>query len=260
MGIPRMEQCAGIVDRSADVAQLVEHQLPKLRVAGSIPVVRFVAEIRPGLGLLLEVEPIGRPDRVHRGLRRRRLCPSGRPEDAGADVAPCRPYESRGCHERERLRSRAESSTALDPSQGRPVRTGPCKPVRTYRWVEHTAELELEVEAAGEAEVFADAAAALGELLDDGSGGPAERREIVLRSAERATLLADWLEELVFLAETEDFVPERLASLELEETRLQAEVEGRSGAPPHLVKAVTYHGLELVHDGKNWRARTILDV
>jgi hypothetical protein len=26
---------------SADVAQLVEHQLPKLRVAGSIPVVRF---------------------------------------------------------------------------------------------------------------------------------------------------------------------------------------------------------------------------
>jgi hypothetical protein len=27
--------------RRADVAQLVEHQLPKLRVAGSIPVVRF---------------------------------------------------------------------------------------------------------------------------------------------------------------------------------------------------------------------------
>jgi hypothetical protein len=27
--------------RFADVAQLVEHQLPKLRVAGSIPVVRF---------------------------------------------------------------------------------------------------------------------------------------------------------------------------------------------------------------------------
>jgi hypothetical protein len=27
----------------ADVAQLVEHQLPKLRVAGSIPVVRFGA-------------------------------------------------------------------------------------------------------------------------------------------------------------------------------------------------------------------------
>ena len=255
-----MEQCAGIVDRSADVAQLVEHQLPKLRVAGSIPVVRFVAEIRPGLGLLLEVERIGRPDRVHRGLRRRRLCPSGRPEDAGADVAPCRPYESRGCHERERLRSRAESSTALDPSQGRPVRTGPCKPVRTYRWVEHTAELELEVEAAGEAEVFADAAAALGELLDDGSGGPAERREIVLRSAERATLLADWLEELVFLAETEDFVPERIAMLELTSDGLSAAVEGRKGRPPHLVKAVTYHGLEFRAEEGRVRARAVLDV
>ena len=30
--------------RHADVAQLVEHQLPKLRVAGSNPVVRFQKE------------------------------------------------------------------------------------------------------------------------------------------------------------------------------------------------------------------------
>jgi hypothetical protein len=29
----------------ADVAQLVEHQLPKLRVAGSIPVVRFTKSL-----------------------------------------------------------------------------------------------------------------------------------------------------------------------------------------------------------------------
>ena len=129
-----------------------------------------------------------------------------------------------------------------------------------YRWVEHTAELELQIEAATEDEVFEDALAAFAELVGDGESGALERRRIVADAADRATLLAQWLEELVYLAETEDFVPERLASLELEETRLQAEVEGRSGAPPHLVKAVTYHGLELVHDGKNWRARTILDV
>jgi SHS2 domain-containing protein len=55
-------------------------------------------------------------------------------------------------------------------------------------------------------------------------------------------------------------VPERLASIDLEERSLRAEVEGRAGRPPHLVKAVTYHGLELVQDGKNWRARVILDV
>ena len=32
---------------AADVAQLVEHQLPKLRVAGSIPVVRFPGGLTP---------------------------------------------------------------------------------------------------------------------------------------------------------------------------------------------------------------------
>jgi hypothetical protein len=45
--------------RFADVAQLVEHQLPKLRVAGSIPVVR--SEERPG-------EPV---NGAAKGLRRR---------------------------------------------------------------------------------------------------------------------------------------------------------------------------------------------
>ena len=38
---PKLCGCLGMVERNADVAQLVEHQLPKLRVAGSIPVVRF---------------------------------------------------------------------------------------------------------------------------------------------------------------------------------------------------------------------------
>ena len=76
-----------------------------------------------------------------------------------------------------------------------------------HRWVEHTGELELALEAPEEAELFADALVALNELLADSLNGPPERREIVLHSPERATLLGDWLGELVFLGETKDFVP-----------------------------------------------------
>ena len=73
-------------------------------------------------------------------------------------------------------------------------------------------------------------------------------------------LLAAFLEELVYLAETQGLVPERVAGFDLEGTRLRATVEGRLGQPPHLVKAVTYHGLELVREGEGWRARVVLDV
>jgi SHS2 domain-containing protein len=128
-----------------------------------------------------------------------------------------------------------------------------------YRWIEHTGELELSIEAQSEAEVFADGLSALAELLGD-DGGTRERREISLEAVDRAVLLADWLEELVFLAETEDLVPERLELLELGPGSLRAIVQGRRGRPPHLVKAVTYHGLEFAPADGGWHARAVLDV
>lgn len=129
-----------------------------------------------------------------------------------------------------------------------------------YRWVEHTGEAELEIEAPSEEAVFADALTALGELLGEQPGGEAARHEVELAASDRAALLADWLSELVYLAETDAFVPERVAELELADTSLRAAVEGRRANPPHLVKAVTYHRLELRPDGEGWRARVVLDV
>jgi len=132
--------------------------------------------------------------------------------------------------------------------------------IEVYRWVEHTGELELALEATEEAELFAAALAALAELLDESSSGNPARHEIALRSPERATLLAHWLNELIILAETEDFVPETVTTLELACDGLHAIVEGFRGRPPHLVKAVTYHELEFgAEEGRVW-ARAVLDV
>lgn len=129
-----------------------------------------------------------------------------------------------------------------------------------YTWVEHTGELELAVEAGSEQAIFLEAASALGELLgEDGSGEPA-RHELAVTAADRAALLAEWLSELVFLAETEAFVPERVVTLELEPGTVRAVVDGRRDAPPHLVKAITYHGLAFERAGEVWRAAVVLDV
>ena len=81
-----------------------------------------------------------------------------------------------------------------------------------------------------------------------------------LADADRAALLAAWIEELVFLAETEEFVPERLAEIELAPGMLRAGVEGRRAEPRHLVKSVTYHRLEFRRGDAGWVARVVLDV
>lgn len=129
-----------------------------------------------------------------------------------------------------------------------------------FRWVDHTAELELEIEAPSEEAVFAEALAALAELAGDANGPPVSR-EIEVAADDRALLLVEWLSELVYLSEIEELVPERIAAMELAEGTLRATVQGHRGQPRHLVKAVTLHGLELDGDDEvGWRARVVLDV
>ncbi|MGH2961051.1 MAG: archease [Solirubrobacterales bacterium] len=136
-----------------------------------------------------------------------------------------------------------------------------------HRWVDHTGELELRLEAGSEEGVFREALVALAALLVeriDEDGGEATRHELHASAPDRPTLLAEWLSELAFLAETEGFVPERVDELSISSSGsavdLDAIVGGRRADPPHLVKAVTYHRLEMAERDGTWRATVVLDV
>jgi SHS2 domain-containing protein len=132
-----------------------------------------------------------------------------------------------------------------------------------YRWVEHTGELELEIEADSETGVFEQGFEAMRELLQSEGAVPAaagERMRVNLSAGDHPALLADWLGELAFLAESEGFVPERIESIELDGNRLTAELLGHRGDPPHLVKAATYHRLALERGDSGWRGKVVLDV
>ena len=133
-------------------------------------------------------------------------------------------------------------------------------PTSLYSWIDHTAELELHIEADSAEAVFRDAFAALVELLDDEQTGPPARHDVALEERDLAALLVQWLEELVFLAESDGFVAESVKALTFCEGGLQATVEGRRGSVRHLVKAVTYHGLSLERTNSTWHARVVLDV
>ena len=129
-----------------------------------------------------------------------------------------------------------------------------------YRWVDHTAELELRLDCASETAVFEDALRALAELLRDGRARDRQTVEVALRGTDRATLLADWLDELVFRAETEGLVPDAAQRVDLDEDGLRAEVLAHHGEPRHLVKGVTYHRLSFEPSDGGYRATVVLDV
>jgi SHS2 domain-containing protein len=129
-----------------------------------------------------------------------------------------------------------------------------------FRWVDHTAELELELEASSEEGLFEAAFEAMRELLSGPQTAERVEVEVELEGSDHALLIADWLGELAFLGETRGLVPDRLASFELGERGVSARVEGAAGGPPHLVKGVTYHRLALGRVDGRWCARVVLDV
>ena len=100
-----------------------------------------------------------------------------------------------------------------------------------YRWVDHTAEVELEIEAASEREVLEEALRALAELLGIAASGDV-RRSVTVTASDRPALLAGWIEELAFLAESEGFVATQLLDLDLAPDRIEATVAGFLDEPP----------------------------
>ena len=130
-----------------------------------------------------------------------------------------------------------------------------------HRWIDHTAEVELRIEAGSPEAVLREALAAVAELLGEPDRGRETASErIELTAADRPALLAAWVEELAFLAETRGLICERVEALEAGEDSLRAKVELRPGEAAHLVKAITYHGLRFEREGERWVAAAVLDV
>jgi SHS2 domain-containing protein len=127
-----------------------------------------------------------------------------------------------------------------------------------YRFVEHTAELELELEAGSAEGVLEEALRAFTELAGCGEGDPVER-EIDVEAPDLPALLAAWLDELLFVAETERLLPDE-ADVAVRGARASGVIRGRRGDARPLVKGVTLHRLRFRRENGAWRGRVVLDV
>lgn len=127
-----------------------------------------------------------------------------------------------------------------------------------YRFVEHTAELELELESDSAEGVLGEALRAFAELVGPAEGDVVER-SVAVDATDPPALLAAWIDELVFLAETEGFVPES-ADLDVTGSHVTGVLHGRRGEPRPLVKAVTLHRLRFRQRDGLWSGRVVLDV
>ena len=136
----------------------------------------------------------------------------------------------------------------------------------TYREIEHTADLGVEITAADLPALFASAGEALYVLIAD----PAtiENREAIKVSATGANpedLLHTWLCELLALFNVEGFVGKRCEITYISDGQVQGRVSGekldlKRHAFHTEIKGVTYHDFKVWQDAGTWHARVIFDV
>jgi SHS2 domain-containing protein len=137
------------------------------------------------------------------------------------------------------------------------------RPACCYRFeeVEHTADRALRVWGVELSDLFVGAARGMGALMAEMNGLQATRwREVRLEALDRETLLVAWLNELLFLTESEDLLFVEFRVKALTETTLVAWVGATPGAinRGHL-KAATFHALELVQDEMGWSTEITFD-
>jgi SHS2 domain-containing protein len=138
-----------------------------------------------------------------------------------------------------------------------------------YRFFDHTADLAVELTAATPGELCAEALAAFTEILTERER-VAERteRRFALAAPGLDLLLVDWLGELLYAFEVEGLLFRR-AEAEVEDedggVRLAATAWGEPRDESRhplkvLVKAITYHGLQVTADAQGLKARVIFDI
>jgi len=143
------------------------------------------------------------------------------------------------------------------------VRDGAGRPA-SHEVEEHTSELQLRLGAGSLADLLAEAGRALARLQLAESAA-ADRngtwREIEVTASDPAALLAEWLNELIYLAETERWVATEFRFAAADERSLRVRARGVPVASPRgLVKAATLHRLRVAPVPGGYEGEVILDV
>jgi SHS2 domain-containing protein len=133
-----------------------------------------------------------------------------------------------------------------------------------YEVLEHTADLRFRVTGRTLPEAFAEAARAVCETMAPNCTPGAAVRRIEVESPDRETLLADFLSELLYLADAESLA---FCSFEVEiaGNRLTALCRGEEFRKEkhgggEEIKGISYSGLSLYREGERYVLEFIADV
>ncbi|MBE0432421.1 archease [candidate division WOR-3 bacterium] len=135
---------------------------------------------------------------------------------------------------------------------------------KQYRYINHTADLGIEVWGKSIEELFANIARAIFETQIKGDIKTDIEKPITLQAESTEDLFIDWCRELLYYFSVDGFIP-RLYEISIKDQSLDAQLRGDRFDPKrHQVKLEiknpTYHNFSIEKNEENYCAKIIFDV
>ncbi|HXK30583.1 MAG TPA: archease [Candidatus Binatia bacterium] len=137
---------------------------------------------------------------------------------------------------------------------------------KKYRLTTRQSELAVKVTGGSQADLFANSAFALFDvMLDVEKIEIKERLPLEVEGADRDDLLVNWMRELLYLYQGSGYLLKEFVIREVKDTSVKAEVCGEKIDPDrHEIKqeitAVAYHQSRMTKTGNQWTAQLIFEV
>ncbi len=133
-----------------------------------------------------------------------------------------------------------------------------------YKYLEHTADAKFKAFGKSLEEAFINAAYATFNIITETDKVKSVKEfNIEVESKRELSLLYDFLEELLFLLDTEGFVLSEVKSLSIDGSKLKAKVVGdnfKNCSVHGNIKSVTYSDMEIVKNDNGYELTVVVDI
>ena len=134
----------------------------------------------------------------------------------------------------------------------------------SYRYINHTADLGIEVTGKNFKEILTNISKAIFETQISGEVEARTKVNFRLKSESRQDLFIDWCRELLYYFAVKAFIP-KIYKISLKGKSLSAELMGDTFNPDKSkikleIKNVTYHNFKLKKTSKGYKSTVIFDV
>ena len=135
--------------------------------------------------------------------------------------------------------------------------------MKKYKFLPHTADMKFQAFGKSLSECFSNASYALAEIITKDKIKSVIKKKIKVKGKDKESLLYNFLEEFLFLLDSENFLLSKIEKIKINRFELVADISGDNVKKYKTitdVKAITYNDMFVLKDKKGYKLQVVVDV